>query len=76
MGVSGSESFEVPGDKFEDKWHMYKVSIAHYVRYILFEAVKGIGEGTIAIDDINFTTELCNGMFYTTQTSVLLYEQF
>ncbi|XP_060602790.1 uncharacterized protein LOC132755874 [Ruditapes philippinarum] len=60
MGVSGSEGFEVPDDKFEDKWHMYKVSIAHNVRYLEFEAVKGIGEGTIAIDDINFTT--CNGL--------------
>ena len=63
MEEDESESSEVADGTSEDKWYMHKVSLTQNVRNVQFEAVKGIGEGTIAVDDVTFTTETCKSEF-------------
>ncbi|XP_053400732.1 uncharacterized protein LOC123557879 [Mercenaria mercenaria] len=54
------ETAEVSNGDKGNEWHMYKLSVTNKVRFIQFVAVRGIGDGTIAIDDVLFTTQPCS----------------
>lgn len=56
---SESETVELANEDRGNEWHMYQVPIAANVHYIQFIATKGIGDGILAIDDVEFTTESC-----------------
>lgn len=61
---NGTEDIMVARGDNGDTWHLHKLSVTNEVHFVQFVAMKGIGDGTLAIDDVHFTEDLCIGKYW------------